>query len=169
MITEGIVVEFAFFSVLFFLFLKNWSNGLLNLPIPIQLATWKPFLLWKVFSLWTAYHVSGCKPSEYQCRLCKDLFSPVNRNIPTRGGIFGSGWGSGLRKQMLVLEQCQLLQKTKDPDGAHEQRARNVCFSEVSFKWRESYKKHTSRTESKRQSQRPVRQAHMQHHLFLES
>lgn len=38
-------------------------------------------------------------------------------------------------KQMLVLEQRQHVQETRDPDGAHEQRERNVCFLHVSFKW----------------------------------
>lgn len=86
---------------------------------------------------------------------------PMNRSIPSRGGIPGAGWSSGHRKQMLVLDPCQHVQETKDPDGAYEQRQRNVCFLDVNFKWRESYKKHISRTES--QGQRPVRQAHMQH------
>lgn len=53
---------------------------------------------------------------------------PVNRNIPSREGVPGAGWGSGRRKQMLVLEQRQHVQETKDPDSAHEQRERNVCF-----------------------------------------
>lgn len=97
------------------------------------------------------------------------IYFPVNRNIPCRGGIPGAGWGSGRRKQMLVLEQRQHVQETRDPDGAHEERERNVCFLDVSFKWGESYKKHTSRTESQSQGQTSVRQAHMQQCSFLET
>lgn len=83
----------------------------------------------------------------------------MNRNIPSRGGIPGAGWGTGRRKQMLVLEQSQHVQETRDLAGAHEHRERNVCFLDVSFKWRESYKKHTSRTESESQGQGPVRRS----------
>lgn len=57
---------------------------------------------------------------------------------------------------MLVLDFCQHVQETKDPDCAHEQRERNVYFLDVNFKWGENYKKHISRTQS--QGQRPVRQ-----------
>lgn len=65
------------------------------------------------------------------------IYFPVNRNIPSRGGIPGAGWGSGRRKQMPVLERRQHVQETRDPHGAHEQRERNVCFLDVSFKWGE--------------------------------
>ena len=34
------------------------TNGLLNLPVHIQLSVRKPSLLWKVVSLWTAYSVA---------------------------------------------------------------------------------------------------------------
>lgn len=70
---------------------------------------------------------------------------------------------------MLVLEQRQHVQETRDPHGAHEQRERNICFLDVSFKWGENYKKHTSRTEFRSQGQTPVRRAHMQHCSFSET
>lgn len=97
------------------------------------------------------------------------IYFPLERNIPSREGIPAAGWDSGRRKQMLGLEPRQHVQETKDPDGAHERRERNVCFLDVSFKWGESYKKHASRTESQSQGQGPVRRAHMQHCSFLET
>lgn len=58
----------------------------------------------------------------------------------------GVGWRDpGCRKQMLVLEQLQHVQRTSDPVSAHEQRGRKVV--DVIFKCGESYKKHTCRTE----------------------
>lgn len=148
-------------------FFRYCSNGLLNLPIHIQLRVWKPFLLWKVFSLWTAYHVSGCKLSEYRCSVWKDLFSSWTETFHPEERFLVLDGGSGRRKQMLVLEHRQPKQETKDLNCAHEQRGRNVCFLDVAFKWRESYKKHTSRTEPQSQGQRPVRRAHVQYRSFL--
>lgn len=98
------------------------------------------------------------------------IYFPVNRNIPSRGGIPAAGWGSGRRKQMLVLERRQHVQGDQEPGWcAWTEKERNVCFLDVSFKWGESYKKHTSRTEVPSQGQSPVRQAHMQHCIFLET
>lgn len=130
---------------------------------------WKPFLLWKAFSLWAAYHVSDCKLSEYRCSDWKDLFSSWTETFHPEERFLVLDGGSGRRKQMLVLEQRQPKQETKDLNGAHEQRGRNVCFLDVAFKWRESYKKHTSRTEPQSQGQRPVRRAHVQYRSFLET
>lgn len=77
MITGSIIeLLWLFMSCFLLLFSPLYcTNGLLNLPIHVQLSVRKPSLLWKVLSLWAAYSISGCTQSEYRCRVCKDLFS----------------------------------------------------------------------------------------------
>lgn len=112
-----------------------------------------------------------------QClRLCTDWI-PVqslqgsvilrNRNIPSRERVPGAEWMDGCRKQMLALEHCQYCMcRRPGTQIVCTNKERNVCFLDVSFKWGESYKKHTSRTEPRSQGQAPVRQAHVQHHSY---
>ncbi len=52
----AVVTFYVMFCAAFFP--PHCTNGLLNLPIHIQLSVRKPSLLWKVLSLWTAYSVS---------------------------------------------------------------------------------------------------------------
>lgn len=149
-------------------FSSSCTNGLLSLPIHIQLSVCKPSLFWKVSSLWTAYSVSGRAQTEYQCRVCKDLLSCETETFhPEKGFLVLDGaqdaesrcwcWSSA---NMCRRPGTQIVRMNK---------GRNVCFLNVSFKWGESYKKLTSRREPQSQGQAPVRQAHVQHRSYWEA
>lgn len=62
----------------------------------------------------------------HQLRFGEELFSREQKHSSQR--VPEVGWGdTGFRKQMLVLEQLQHVQRTSDPVSAHEQRGgRNV-------------------------------------------
>lgn len=64
--------------------------------------------------------------TEHQFRLGVELFSRKKRNIRLREFLRLDVGDTGCRKQMLVLEQLQHVQRTSDPVSAHEQRGRNV-------------------------------------------
>lgn len=139
--------------------LKYCTNGLLTCQFTFSWVCESPLCCERSYcheQLTAAKVVNRLNTVSVVCR----IYFPINTSIPSRGGIPGTGWSFGHRKQMLVLDFCQHVQETKDPDCAHEQRERNVYFLDVNFKWGENYKKHISRTQS--QGQRPVRQAHLQ-------
>lgn len=123
------VTFYVMFCAVFFL--PYCTNGLLNLPIRIQLSVRKPSLLWKVLSLWTAYSVSGCTQTEYQRRVCRDLFSREQKHsiqrrdswcwmglrtqkadagagaTPTCAGDQGPAWCAWTEREKCLLFRCE--------------------------------------------------------------
>lgn len=133
MITGSVIELLWLFMPCFVLlfFLPYCTNGLLNLPIRIQLSVRKPSLLWKVLSLWTAYSVSGCTQTEYQRRVCRDLFSREQKHsiqrrdswcwmglrtqkadagagaAPTCAGDQGPAWCAWTEREKCLLFRCE--------------------------------------------------------------
>lgn len=88
------------------------TNGLLNLPICVQLSVRNPLIVVKGLIIMNHFHGS------------RALHSLNSTFHPEQGFLVLDGPESRQRKQMLVLEQCQDVQETwfERLEGAREQR-----------------------------------------------
>lgn len=106
-------------------------------------------------------YVSVCAHTEHQHRVYDDAFSRQQNTFhPKRGFLL-----DGARDVKKADAGLGAVPTCAGDQGlwAWVERRRVVWFWVVSFKWGDSYKKHTSRTEPPSQGQTPVRQPHVEH------
>lgn len=167
---SSIELLWLFMSCFVLLFSLCCINGLLNLPIWVQLSVQNPFIVVKGLIIMNHLHSLGLYTVWIPVAKLARIYFPMNRNIPSRGGIPGAGCASVETQKadagVGAVPRCAGDLVWEPGRCAWREREWNVCFLDVSFKWGESYKKHTSTNEPQSQGQRPVRQVHGALHML---